>query len=60
VLHHCPFERTAAVDPATVCAVHLGIARGLTEHLPGVEVTGLTARDPGVAACCLSVAIDEG
>ena len=42
VLHHCPFAATAAVDRDTICALHLGIAEGLTAATPA-EVTDLVA-----------------
>jgi len=57
VLRRCPFESTAVADPDTVCALHLGMARGLTEHLDGVDVLELVARDPRVADCRLRVRV---
>jgi predicted ArsR family transcriptional regulator len=54
VLRHCPFADTAVADPATVCALHRGIARGLTEEIDQVESVHLVARDPHQADCCLS------
>ena len=44
-------------DPATVCALHLGMAKGLTEDLEGAEVLELVARDPRVADCTLRIAL---
>lgn len=58
VLHRCPYASTAAADPATVCALHLGMARGLTEHLDDAEVLELVAQDPLVAGCRLRVRLD--
>ncbi len=30
MLHRCPFASAALADRATICALHLGIAEGLT------------------------------
>lgn len=59
VLRRCPFESTAATDPETVCALHLGMAKGVAEHLDGVEVYDLVARDPHTAGCRLRVRLDR-
>ena len=53
VLRACPFQSTALAHPETVCSLHLGIARGLAEHVPDVSVTALVARDPRVEPCIL-------
>jgi predicted ArsR family transcriptional regulator len=53
VLRRCPFESTAVADPATVCALHLGIAEGLTDGIDEVEQVDLVARDPRRADCIL-------
>lgn len=52
VLHHCPFESTAATDRATVCSLHLGMAEGLTDDTDLV-VDELVAREPDSAGCRL-------
>jgi predicted ArsR family transcriptional regulator len=52
VLRHCPFERAALADPATVCTLHLGIARGLAEG-SDTEVVGLRAGNPSEPDCRL-------
>lgn len=52
-LGRCPFERAAAANPATICKVHLGLARGLAEGLGGLEVDDLIARNPHRAGCRL-------
>ena len=52
VLRNCPFESAALVDPDTVCALHLGIARGLAEGTELV-VEDLIRRDPRRANCLL-------
>ncbi len=54
VLERCPFADVAAVDPQTVCDLHLGLAEGLAGALGGgVEVRGLFPRDPHRAGCRL-------
>lgn len=54
VLHHCPFATTALADRATICAVHLGIAEGLTDAT-AATVTELVAYDPRSAGCRLRI-----
>ena len=58
-LANCPFASTAALDPGTVCSLHLGMARGLAEGIGGIEVTGLALEDPAGAGCRLQVR-DQG
>ena len=58
VLGRCPFEEVAADDPDTVCQLHLGLARGLSESLGDVTVDRLTAKDPHQAGCRLVVKRD--
>jgi predicted ArsR family transcriptional regulator len=52
VLHSCPFATAALADRATICALHLGIAEGLTDDTPAT-VTQLIAYDPRKADCRL-------
>ena len=52
MLHRCPFASAALADRATICALHLGIAEGLTAGT-GWRVNGLTAFDPRNAECRL-------
>lgn len=59
VLRNCPFAETAAADPATVCALHLGIAEGMAENLDGVVVDELEPRHPSVAGCRLRFHLDD-
>lgn len=59
VLRNCPFSETAAADPATVCALHLGIAQGMAENLDGVVVDQLELRDPALAGCRLRFHLDD-
>jgi len=54
VLHNCPFAAAALVDRHIVCALHLGIAEGLTEATPAA-VTELVAYDPRKAGCRLRI-----
>ena len=53
VLHNCPFATTAVADRDTVCALHLGIAEGLTDAT--ATVTELVAHDPRKAGCKLRI-----
>jgi predicted ArsR family transcriptional regulator len=55
VLGRCPFEEVATGNPATVCQLHLGFAKGLAEGLGGVTVDRLTAKDPRRAGCRLVI-----
>jgi predicted ArsR family transcriptional regulator len=57
VLHNCPFATTALADRSTVCALHLGIAEGLTDTAPA-SVTELVAYDPRKAGCKLRIRLD--
>jgi predicted ArsR family transcriptional regulator len=52
VLNSCPFATTALVDRQTVCALHLGIAEGLTDP-SAAAVTELVSYDPRTAGCRL-------
>lgn len=55
VLQRCPFAAAAAVDRNTVCALHLGIAEGLTEG--ALAVDELVAYDPRKAGCRLRLQV---
>jgi hypothetical protein len=55
VLHHCPFATTALAHRATICAIHLGIAEGLTDT--PAAVAELVAYDPRKAGCRLRIAL---
>ncbi len=59
VLQNCPFEATALDDPDTVCALHLGIAKGVTEGSDGLTVRELIAKDPRLAGCRLELRTGE-
>lgn len=56
VLHNCPFATTARADRDTVCALHLGIAEGLTDGTH-VVVDELVAKDPRKADCRLRIRV---
>jgi predicted ArsR family transcriptional regulator len=56
VLRRCPFATTALADRRTVCALHLGIAEGLTDGTPAT-VDELVAYDPRQAGCRLRVQV---
>ena len=63
VLRECPFEAGALADPATVCAIHLGIAQGVAALTDDrVVVDELVPHDPRRANCRLRlhVANDDG
>jgi len=53
VLHTCPFASAALAEPDTVCGLHLGLAQGAAEELPGLVVDELVPRDPRSAECHL-------
>ena len=54
VLHNCPFATAALADRDTICALHLGIAEGLTDA-SAAAVTELVAYDPRKAGCRLRI-----
>jgi predicted ArsR family transcriptional regulator len=56
VLRHCPFAAVALADRRTVCALHLGIAEGLTDDT--AAITELVANDPRKADCRLRIRPD--
>lgn len=57
-LRACPFLSTAATDPETVCAMHLGIAQGMAEGADGLVVDELVARDPRREPCELRMHVE--
>jgi predicted ArsR family transcriptional regulator len=59
VLNSCPFATTALVDRHTVCALHLGIAEGLTDA-SAAAVTELVSYDPRTAGCRLRIRLAAG
>jgi predicted ArsR family transcriptional regulator len=59
VLDACPFAAAALVDRDTVCALHLGLAKGITE-LADVTIDKLVVKDPRKAGCRLHVSVGSG
>ena len=59
VFRHCPFADAASRDPATVCALHLGLAQGLAGQFDGVAVVELEPHDPRQAGCTLRLRVGE-
>lgn len=57
VLNTCPFATTAVADPDIVCALHLGMARGITDATD-IVVDELIAKDPRRAKCRLRLHIE--
>jgi predicted ArsR family transcriptional regulator len=58
VLHNCPFATAALADRHTVCALHLGLAEGLTDDTTAT-VTELVAHDPRTADCRLRILVNS-
>jgi predicted ArsR family transcriptional regulator len=56
VLHTCPFATAAVADRATICALHLGIAEGLTDGTDAA-VSALVGYDPRKAQCRLRLRV---
>ena len=55
VLKSCPFREVAAMDPKTICQIHLGLLEGLGKTLdPRIKI-GLTPEDPYTANCLVSI-----
>jgi predicted ArsR family transcriptional regulator len=54
-LGRCPLDEVAAVDPQTICQLHLGLSEGLAEGLGGVAVDRLVVRPARRAGCRLVV-----
>jgi predicted ArsR family transcriptional regulator len=55
VLDVCPFADLAADVPATVCALHRGLAEGLVEVIGGARIETFVAKDPYRAGCRIGV-----
>jgi len=56
VLDSCPFAAAALADRDTVCALHLGLAKGITE-IADVEVDELVIKDPRKAGCRIKMRV---
>lgn len=55
VLGACPFADVADDDPATVCALHLGLAEGVSEELGDHRAVTLVPADPHAGGCRLTL-----
>jgi predicted ArsR family transcriptional regulator len=55
VLEACPLADIAADDPATVCAIHRGLAEGLVDGIGGAHVEDFLTNDPRRAGCRVNV-----
>ena len=58
-LRTCPFATTALADPDTICELHLGIARGIADHLDGLVIDELVPKDPRRANCRLRCHVEQ-
>jgi predicted ArsR family transcriptional regulator len=56
VLRTCPYAEAAVADPDIVCALHLGLARGVAAGRT-VEVDELVRKDPRRARCVLRLTV---
>lgn len=57
VLGRCPYASLATVAPDVVCQLHLGVAEGMADALPGpdpVDVVALVQVDPMAGGCRLA------
>lgn len=59
-LQACPFPSVATTDPATVCGLHLGLARGIAEHRSTLVVDELLTDRPGAGGCRLRCHLRDG
>lgn len=59
-LRACPFPSVASTDPATVCGLHLGLARGIAAHRATLVVDELLTDQPGVGGCRLRCHLRDG
>lgn len=58
-LQTCPFTSAVLTDADTVCALHLGLARGFAEAVGGLVVDELMPKDPRRAHCRLRCRLVE-
>jgi len=52
-LGRCPFSSLAAIAPGVICALHRGIAEGMTAGSTGLQVEDLVVEDPSAGGCRL-------
>jgi predicted ArsR family transcriptional regulator len=55
VLDRCPFADVAIEAPATVCALHRGVAEGIIAGVGGARLEKFVANDPYVAGCHIGI-----
>lgn len=55
ILQNCPFKEVAALDPKTLCQIHLGILEGMSEQIDTQTKVSLKPSDPYKAKCCVKV-----
>jgi predicted ArsR family transcriptional regulator len=55
VLDVCPLADVAVDDPATVCALHRGLAEGIVDGVGGARIEAFVAKDPYRAGCRVGV-----
>jgi predicted ArsR family transcriptional regulator len=57
-LHNCPYAEAVHENQPVVCALHLGLTRGLLERVqPDAALAGFTPRDPGEAGCAIELRV---
>lgn len=60
-LGRCPYREAARENSDVVCALHLGITRGLLESVdPELRLRKFEARDPDRAGCLIGVGTETG
>lgn len=52
-LLECPFASAAALDPETVCELHVGMVEGIVESITGIEMDRFDRADPLSGRCCM-------
>ena len=59
-LGRCPYREAARENREAVCALHLGITRGLLESVDtGLQLREFVAKDPDRAGCLIGVGVEE-
>lgn len=59
-LGRCPYREAARENQEAVCALHLGMTRGMLETVdPEFSLREFVARDPDRAGCLIGVAVTE-
>lgn len=55
ILEQCPYAEVAAMNPKTVCQLHLGLLEGLATELDKRAIVNLVTRDPRIGGCRVEV-----